>query len=139
MPATALKTEERVWIPTLSPAELARRVAQIRPVVRKTSILNFIEPVDPVNQSYLWDPKVTEPAPELVEASVIKTYHEYGAPNMFKPSIAEVLAAIPEDQIAGLVAFEIIGQPQSAEDLNDEREALDAGYHMALTRLYRQA
>lgn len=54
---------------------------------------------------------------------------------IFKPSIAEVLAQIPEELIEQTVAFETIG-PADADALNKERDALNAGFHVATTRLY---
>ena len=50
--------------------------------------------------------------------------------------VAEVLKQIPEDILNQVIAFEIIGQPETADDLNKEQEALNAGYHVATTRLY---
>jgi hypothetical protein len=58
---------------------------------------------------------------------------------MFKPSIAEVLAQIPEEHLEQVLAFEIVDSPNNVDDLNAEREALNAGYHIATTRLYKRA
>jgi hypothetical protein len=61
--------------------------------------------------------------------------HRYGYHGFFKPSIAEVLCQMP----AGLDAdfFEVIG-PETAEDLNNELDALKAGFHVATTIFYKR-
>lgn len=69
------------------------------------------------------------------EVSRINTYHTYGHPAMFKPSIAEVLAQIPDDLLGSVSAFEVSG-PGHVDDINREREARDAGFHVAETILY---
>lgn len=65
----------------------------------------------------------------------IRTLHTYGSPCFFKPSVAEVLAQIPDDMLEGVVAFETRG-PSDVADMNRESEALNAGFHVARTRLY---
>jgi hypothetical protein len=82
------------------------------------------------------DPKPAEEVKGLKPIRDIRTHHTYGYYGFFKPAIAEVLAQIPEDILEQVVAFEIIKWPQDADDLNKELEALNAGYHVAITRLY---
>ena len=98
----------------------------------------YIEPVDPRGVAYTWDPTPTEKAMGLMQIRDITTYHTFGYHGMFKPSIAEVLAMIPEDVVEEVVAFEIIDCPKTADDLNKNLEALHAGYHVATTRLYKR-
>jgi hypothetical protein len=69
----------------------------------------------------------------------ITTHHSWGHYSLFKPSIAEVLAQIPAEHLNQVVAFEIVVKPETAEDLNKDLEALNAGYHVATTRLYARA
>lgn len=58
--------------------------------------------------AYTWEPKPYAPAFfEIEQFAHIITYHDFGAPVLFKPSIAEVLAQIPEHLIEETVAFEI--------------------------------
>ena len=132
-----MTTTKRVWIPPIDGERLAELVERIKPIVdfpRKGKC--YIKPVDPSKVAYTFDPKPTEPAGDLVTLDDITTYHGYGYYGIFKPSIAEVLAQIPTELIDRVVAFEIIDWPRDASDLNREREALDAGYHVATTRLY---
>lgn len=149
------KMEEK--IPELSKKRLEKLVKKIKPLVRfvvkfRTGEFELelgkdgkpkraygnplywalfeIEPVDPMRTAYTWDPKPTKMREDVACFDIIRTYHKYGAPFLFKPSIAEVLAQIPEDVIDKTVGFEIL----------DHRE-LDSsnclGYHhVVLTRLF---
>lgn len=111
-------------------------MTQIQPVIRDKGIPYFAEQVDPVNQSYLWNPRMTEVAFKLKEVAVITTYHEFISYGKFEPTVVEVLAAIPVQWLHGLVAFEIIEQPESVDDLRRAPAALADDHHMARTRLY---
>lgn len=137
------------WIPEVSKALIQERAYRIKPVVRfrrrggewvhsVEGKLHYIEPVDLFHTSFIWDPKPTTRASGLAPLGVTRTYHTYGYHGIFKPSIAEVLAQIPPEFLDRVVAFEIIDQPQTTDDLNRERVALDAGYHVATTRLYHR-
>jgi hypothetical protein len=126
-------------IPEISDERLAELAKRIRPVVRsRSNALAYIEPCDLRRVSFIWDAKITRKASKLVKHATIRTLHTYGYYGLFKPSIAEVLAQIPEDLIEQTVAFEVIG-PKDASDLNREQEALNAGFHVAVTHLYGKA
>ncbi len=128
---------KRVWIPAVAKDELIERSKRVRPVITKDGAKTYLEPVDPFTVAYLWSPKpVAEPVPPLVPLGEAKTYHSYGYYGFFKPSIGEVLAQIPADILDKVVAFEIVKAPEDAADLNDENEALNAGYHVANTLFY---
>lgn len=123
---------EKVWIPEV-PEERIRELAErIKPVING----RYIKPVDLFKVAYTWDPKLAKRAVNLEPVRDITTYHTFGYYGFFKPSIAEVLAQIPADLLEKVVAFEIIGSPTTADDLNRESVALNAGYHVAVTRLY---
>jgi len=128
------------WIPAISNTKLAKLCARIRPIVTFPELgKRYISFVDPRNVSYLWDPTATNEEVEgIAELKAITTYHTFGFYGLFKPSIAEVIAQIPEDLLDQVVAFEIIKSPEDAEDLKRERKATSAGYHVAVTMLYRK-
>ena len=44
---------------------------------------------------------------------------------------------IPADLRDKVIAFEIVKQPETVEDLNAEIDATNAGFHVAETALYR--
>ncbi len=124
------------WIPEISDATLNELFKTIKPVVRRGNHLYYIEPVNLRNIAYTWDPKLTKKAVNLKKLRTIKTYHTYGYYGFFKPSVAEVIAQIPKDDLDKVVAFEIIESPDTVDDLNAESAALNAGYHVAKTQLY---
>ena len=129
-------SSEKVWIPKVSKEEIEKRSERIKPVVKFDSNLSFIKPVDLFGIAYTWDPEPAGRAKGLKPLCDITTYHTYGYYGFFKPSIAEVLAQIPKEYLDKVVAFEIINSPGTADDLNRESAALNAGYHVATTRLY---
>ncbi len=123
-------------IPPITDERLAQLVTRIRPVVRGGSnALHWIKPCDPRGEAFTWDPKRLGRAQNLVKHATIRTLHTYGYYGMFKPSIAEVLAQIPEALLEQTVAFETTG-PRDAAALNDDSAALNAGFHVATTVLY---
>ena len=95
------------------------------------------EPRDLRNIAYTWDMKPTEKAEGLEPITTIRTLHSYGYYGFFKPSVAEVLACIPEVALDEVVAFHLTG-PDDADDLNHELVAVNAGYHVAYATLYRR-
>ncbi len=115
-------------------AQIAELLKTIRPIILRDGIPHVCDPVDPRGVSFTWDPKNLVPAPFVTACGTIRTLHTFGHYMLFKPSIAEVLAQIPDP--TGIVGFSIVG-PTDAIDLNRESEALNAGFHAATTTLYR--
>ena len=96
----------------------------------------FVKVDDPRGVSYVWDPTSIGSVTGLKPLCDITTYHTFGYYGLFKPSVAEVLAQIPEDKLNQVVAFEIVNQPRTSSDLNAQIDAINAGFHRATTRLY---
>lgn len=130
---------EQTYIPDMADDVVDQLGTRIRPIVRFEGAAHYIQPVDLRRTAFTWDPKAAETAENLEPVRDIRTYHTYGYYGFFKPSIAEVLKQIPEDLREQVAAFEIISRPESADDLDAESEALNAGFHVATTRLYRSA
>ncbi|MBI4118791.1 MAG: hypothetical protein HY452_00830 [Parcubacteria group bacterium] len=141
------RVKKKRWIPKIPKKRIKELAKRIKPVVRFARGANglfesseghlfHIKPVDLFGIAYTWDPKPTDKATGLKRLCDIRTYHTYGYYGFFKPSIAEVLAQIPTEHLTEVVAFEIVESPETAGDLNREHEALNAGYHVATTRLY---
>ncbi len=123
-------------ITKITDERLAELAARIKPVVRnRNNALAYIKPCGLRDEAFTWEPKITHKAANLVKHATIRTLHTYGYYGFFKPSIAEVLAQIPEDLIEQTVAFETFG-PAAADALNKESAALNAGFHVATTNLY---
>jgi len=128
---------KKVWIPKISDEELSRLSSRIKAVVNFPGKGKcYIEPVGLRDTAFTWSPKPAEKAKGLKPLRDIRTYHTWGYYGLFKPSIAEVIAQIPKELLDQVVAFEIIKHPETADDLNKEPKALNAGYHVATTRLY---
>ena len=123
----------------LSDLELTELARKIQPIVRdENGRCFFIKPVDPRGVSFLWDPSFAEEADGpggIVRHSTIYTLHPFSYHGMFKPSIAEVLAMIPQHLYDKVIAFETTG-PDDASDLNRQRAAMNASLHVAVTHLY---
>jgi hypothetical protein len=129
-------SEATSWIPSVPREHISALAERIKPVVRnERKVLHYIKPVDLFSASFLWEPTLLESAVDLREIARITTYHTFGHPLFFKPSVAEVLAQIPDTYLSAAIAFEVIG-PLGADDLNTENAALAAGYHVATTVLY---
>jgi len=114
-------------IPSLSEKKLLERASRIKPVVRDKESLHFIKPVDIQSVAFTWAPELTEDAEMLHEFHRIKTYHSFGYGGLFKPSIEEVLAQLPDDIARQMVAFETFLMSQ---------EICDGSYHLAETIIY---
>jgi hypothetical protein len=93
-------------VPRITNERLAELLVRIRPVCQFEGRLHYIRPVDPRRIAFLWDPQSDGMADNLVALECVMTRHDYGHPSLFKPTIAEVLAQIPEDVVDRVVAFE---------------------------------
>lgn len=127
-------------IPKITNEDLATLAARMKPIAQQNSAPHYIVGSPHLrNESFLWDPVFGEEATGLKPLMQVRTYHTYGYYGLFKPSIAEVIAQIPLQARADVVAFEITEPPRLAADLNKQRDALNAGYHVAMTTLYARA
>lgn len=125
-------------IPPITDERLTELNARIRPLVTGPAGLHFLKrpTKDLRGQSYLWDARPGVPAPVAVNMPYVTliTYHTYGAPSLFKPSIAEVLAqvdaALTPEQLAPVVGYWI-------DNSNlDATHVLSDGYHFVRTVLF---
>jgi hypothetical protein len=110
----------RPEIPELTDERLAELAARIEPLVAdECGDLHRIEPVDLRRHSFLWDPKLREPVGELIEVARVETVHTCGYIGFFKPSVCEVLAAIPAallDQVSWFKIMEGSAVPYASGD-----------------------
>jgi hypothetical protein len=63
--------------------------------------------------------------------------HTWGQYGIFKPTIAEVLSQMPEHIAQQSDYFEIIEGPETAEDLNKQKDIVNAGFHLSRVRAYK--
>lgn len=128
----------RKRIPPISDEELNRRAACIKPLVRQGDVLHTITQPCLRTIAFTWSPAFTGEAPAVRKVATLTTYHTYSYYGFFKPTIAEVLAQIPAELVEQVDAFELIG-PEGVDDLNNHKQALNEGYHVAQAVLYRYA
>jgi len=137
---------KQLSIPQISDEELMRRYLKIKPIAEvgngKYWLKNYS--IDEMrNTSYFWN--LFADRRELVGEALschdhhdFQCLHTFGYHGFFKPSVAEVLAQIPEEALKHFTidAFEIIDRPTSSGDLNKYRQALKQGFHVSVVRLY---
>lgn len=143
--STPAQTEKKIWIPEISDESLNELASRIRPIHNFGGIRRYVKPDKEAEDylrgtAYAWSPKPSaSPLGRLKSICDITTYHTYAFYDFFKPTIAEVVAQITEEHLKDVVAFEIIDSPDDVNDLNRKHEALNAGYHVATTRLFKKA
>ena len=135
----------KVSIPEISREELLARYNRIKPIVEiggtKYFLRNFTEE-ELTGISYLWDKVEDKRTPVDMSLYVPKPnrdfecIHKYGYYGLFKPSIAEVLAQIPELDLPFIDAFEIIEEPRTTEDFYKNKIVFENGFHISKVRLY---
>lgn len=132
--------QKKVWIPAISDERLKGLADRIKPVHRFKKGLRYLIPSHSLRGTpYLRNPEPAGYAESLATLADTATYHRFRAHVEFVPSIAEVIAQIPEEYVGSTIAFEIVKMPGSSSQSDVENEALNAGYHMATTRLYKAA
>ena len=135
----------KVSIPDISKFELLDRYERIKPIVEiggKKYFLRDFRAKELINHSYLAN--VDEDKGELVDMSKFvalmdrdfECIHNFSYPALFKPTIAEVLAQIPQRDLKYAVAFEIIERPNAVEDFLKNRIVFENGFHISKVRLY---
>ena len=125
--------DKEISIPILNKEEVERRASKIYTIIDG----KIVDEPNYITTAYNWEPRFKGPCEENLEIlKDISTLHSYGYYGLFKPSIAEVLAQIPDEIIDQVCAFEIIDSPKTADDLNKNIKILNAGFHVATTRLY---
>ena len=135
----------KVSIPDIGKEELLARYKRIKPIVEiegKKYFLREFTADELSGISYIWN--ASENKRELVDMNEyvprlecdFECIHKYGYYALFKPSIAEVLAQIPERELKYVDAFEIIESPKTEKDFNKNKIVFDNGFHISKVRLY---
>lgn len=127
-------TPEPNPIPPINDQRIADLLACMKPLVLDDAgVLRGCRPnMDTRKTAYTW----YSDGPEVQgyrELARITTFHTYGAPTFFKPTLAEVLAQIPDTYIGKTAAFTTITDGDPANCFSEGRE-----YHKATTILYAE-
>lgn len=104
LPTTAREIKDK--IPQISDTELYALCQRIKPVVEQNGELYYIKEVNPRNIAFTWSPEPTKKAKDLYELFRQDTHHNYGYYGFFKPTMDEVIAAIPLDRLDEVIAFQ---------------------------------
>lgn len=132
-------------IPEISHEELVARYQKIKPIVEIDNEKYFLRefPVEKLSKLiYTWSifedgiKPVNLNTYIPIENSDFECLHTYEYPKYFSPTIAEVLAQIPEKYLSIASAFEMIDSPKTAEDFAKHQKELDNGFHVSTIRLY---
>lgn len=94
----------RFHVPTITDEELERRMARFTPCAAKNGAVHKIKPVDPRQTAYTWSPELLDEV-VFTQSRSVPTDHDCAYYGFFKPSIAEVLAQVPNDLPAEYNAF----------------------------------
>ena len=137
---------KKLSIPQITDEELMRRYLKIKPIAEVSNGKYWLKnySIDEMrNKSYFWSlfDDRREPVGKILDSHGhhdFQCLHPFGYHGFFKPSVAEVLAQIPEDVLKRFTidAFEIIDRPTSNGDLNMYRKAMEQGFHISVVRLY---
>ena len=137
-------------IPKFDEALINARVEKIRPVVRfqqarcknlkkGTDVLCWVEfnKMNPMNPawSFLQQPKIIGLAERLTPLGHIVTYHNC-SPDLFRPTLAEVLMQVPEVFVDKAIAFEVV--EESISHRNQIPRVGSSDLTWAVTILYKE-
>lgn len=137
-----------VLIPHISDNEILKRYKQIKPVVTLDEKLYYLRRFNLKEIRgicFLSDCRndaanaVGKNELTVLEGKDFNCLHTYGLHGLFRPTIAEVLAQINDNDIPLVKAFEIIETPNTRRNAFDNdfiSAAFTNGYHVSIVRLY---
>ena len=132
------------FLPTIDDNKLRELYKTLKPIVTIEEIKYLLKEFTLEqlrNQSYIWN--ANEDKREIVEPGKLEIVddflclHTWGYYGLFKPSIAEVLAQVPDYVAKEANTFEIIESPETREDLFRYPEIIDNGFHLSKVRAYK--
>lgn len=132
---------DRTHLKLLSKKQLVERASKIRGLIGDNNKIVREYPANEMEEtSYIWEKTAT--TTETVgnldlkvirDVEMLSKYSYYG---YFKPTIAEILSQIPEEDLPQVKYFKIVDSPQVENDFAKHREAFDDGFHTFTVRLY---
>ena len=137
--------DRELTIHYLEDDELKKRYEKIKPIIMIEGITYDMKEFSFTalsGQSYIWnrdeDKRNIIHKEDLEAIEDFVCFHEYGYYGLFKPSIHEVLAQLPEKSIKEADYFEIIESPVTRDDVFKYEDILNAGYHASVVRTYKK-
>lgn len=137
--------DKELEIPNISKERIQELYKKIKPIVVVNGIKYFLREFtseELESEAYAfhkYDDKRDAVRKEQLQA--VRDFlclHEFRNKYFFVPSIAEVLAQMPEEIIDDVNAFEIIEQPETVKDLDKYKEITDKGFHLSKVRTYKK-
>lgn len=122
-------------IPSITDERLTQLAKRIRAVKEIEGGHRLYPLCDPRGESFSWAEKMGRKTRRLYALGKVRTLHGFGYYGLFKPSVAEVLAQIQAHSLLHMVDCFVVNGPKDSHDLNLEPEALNAGFHVAVTTL----
>ena len=98
--------------------QIMERARTLRPVgefAKKGGMRFWLKADHIATVAYLWSPEVLRPTGFLKELGRVTTYHQYGHPSLFKPSVDECIYQCPYPEAT---AFMIVGNVSFDRDLD---------------------
>lgn len=97
-------------IPRISNERINQMLKTIQPLVHHDGKLHCCDKsTDTRKVAFTWDPVLDGEVRATEIVARIRTLHTYGYHGLFKPSIAEILAQIPEELVAKVRGFSLEG------------------------------
>lgn len=135
---------EKLVIPKIDDKTLAGFYRLLKPIVTIDEVKYLLKEFSLEqlrNISYIWERN--EDKRDVVDSNKLEPVedflclHTWGYYGLFKPSIAEILAQVPEKTICEANVFEIIEKPETREDVFRYPEVVDNGFHLSKVRSYK--
>ena len=127
---------EKLVIPKIDDKTLAGFYRLLKPIVTIDEEKYLLREI-----SYIWEESKNKR--DVVDSNKLEPVedflclHTYGYYGLFKPSIAEILAQVPEKTICEANVFEIIEEPVTREDVFRYPEVVENGFHLSKVRSYK--
>lgn len=104
-------TKEELYVleHRMTEQQIMERAKTLRPIAefeKKGGMRFWVDGGHIATQSYTWSIKPLKPTGYLKELGRVKTYHTYGHPSLFKPSVDECVKFCPFEDAT---AFMIVG------------------------------
>ena len=135
---------KKLVIPEISDSRLIELYKTLKPIVEIDEMKYFLREFtlhELRRTSYIWSER--EDKTEQVDLSRLESIDEFpclhtcGYYGLFKPSIAEVLAQMPENLIGTANTFEIVESPETREDVFRYPEVVNNGFHLSKVKAYK--
>ena len=135
---------KRIEVPEIDDETLAYLYSKLRPIIsvyQTKYLLKKYKLMQLRSCAYTWGMhhELLRPIPEnkLEVIEEFPCFHTYNSDQLFKPSVAEVLAQLPPKTIREANAFEIVERPKSIDDMLKYPEVYGKGLHLSKVKSYK--